>query len=31
MNLQNKIPKHVREPNTMKEPTKSTIESKFDS
>lgn len=30
MNLQNKIPKHMRKPNTRKESMNSTIEKKFD-
>lgn len=30
MNLQNKIPTHMRKPNTKKQPTKLTIENKFD-
>lgn len=30
INLQNKIPKHTRKPNAEEEPTKLTIESKFD-
>lgn len=31
MNLKNKITKHIRKLNTKKEPTKLTIENKFDS